>query len=176
MNAKVILVDKDDKEIGVEEKIKAHQQALLHRAFSVFIYRKQNDNVELLLQQRHPQKYHCGGLWTNTCCSHPQPGETVLQASTRRLHEEMGIEAKLQEIGVFTYRAEFDNGLTEYEVDHVLIGELAQENFAVNHAEIANYRWLSIKDLESALQQNPELYTPWLLQALSLVKRHLVYL
>ena len=119
MNEMVILVDKHDNQLGLMEKIEAHKKAVLHRAFSVFIL---NDNNELLIQQRALSKYHSPALWTNTCCSHPRDGESVLDAGARRLKEEMGFETKLDSLLSFVYRAKFDNGLTEHEFDHVLFG------------------------------------------------------
>src|SRR5215475_1033999 len=115
----VILVDEDDFQVGTMEKMEAHRKALLHRAFSVFIF---NTKGEMLLQQRALNKYHSAGLWTNACCSHPAPGESTLDAAEKRLLEEMGFITPLQEIFEFTYKTEFDNGLTEYEFDHVVVG------------------------------------------------------
>ena len=115
----VILVNEQDEQTGTIEKMEAHRKALLHRAFSVFIF---NGKGEMLLQQRAMGKYHSPGLWTNACCSHPRPGEEVETAAFRRLKEEMGIETSLKKIFDFIYRTEFDNGLTEYEFDHVYIG------------------------------------------------------
>src|SRR5689334_15327319 len=118
----VILVDENDNPIGSAEKLAAHEQGgQRHRAFSVFIFRKR-DELEVLLQQRASHKYHCPDLWTNTCCSHPQPGETITQAGERRLQEEMGIATPLTWVGKFHYIAHFDNGLSENEIDHVLVG------------------------------------------------------
>ena len=115
----VILVDEHDREIGSGEKLQIHQEGKLHRAFSVLVF---NWKQELLLQKRKETKYHSGGLWTNTCCSHPRPGELTLEAAQRRLHEEMGLTCPLREVGNFIYRAEFENGLIEHEYDHVLAG------------------------------------------------------
>src|SRR5688500_14875256 len=114
MEEHVILVDKQDTMLGVEEKIKAHQLALLHRAFSVFVYRKQAGSIEFLLQQRHKNKYHSGGLWTNTCCSHPRVGESIVFAGERRLKEEMSVQVPLIPVGSFQYFTKFENGLTEH--------------------------------------------------------------
>ena len=113
MNEVVTLVDENDLALGPCEKITAHERALLHRAFSVFVLKKQNEKIEILLQQRHIQKYHCGGLWTNTCCGHPRPSEAVKDAAERRLTEEMGIKIPLLSCGSFRYTAVFNNGLTE---------------------------------------------------------------
>lgn len=163
----VILVSQDDIPLGTAEKILAHQQGLCHRAFSVFIFRQQL-TTEILLQQRAFDKYHSPGLWTNTCCSHPRPGEDILQAGERRLEEEMGIKTSLKSVGKFHYIAHFSNGLIENEVDHVLIGTLAAESFQVNPEEVQNYRWINIPDLQQEMSHSPEQFTPWLTQALSL--------
>ena len=166
----VILVDENDKPIGTAEKLKAHQDGLCHRAFSIFIIR-QAANIEVLLQQRALNKYHSPGLWTNTCCSHPHPDEDILSAGQRRLREEMGIETMLKWIGRFHYIAHFDNGLIENEVDHVLIGELADPSFQVNPEEVHDYRWMSLPDLKNDLALLPEKYTPWLKHALVIAER-----
>lgn len=167
---KVILVNKQDQAIGLEEKIKAHELALLHRAFSVFVYRIHNGATEILLQQRHPDKYHCGGLWTNTCCSHPREGEQTRDAAKRRLKEEMGFECELEHCGQFIYKAEFDNGLTEHELDHVFIGEFNGE-FQVNPIEVADIKWLSIEQVQTMIDQNDPTLTPWFGKAFELVKQ-----
>lgn len=166
----VILVDETDQALGSEEKIAAHKKALCHRAFSVFIIRKIKDDIEILMHQRHPNKYHCGNLWTNTCCGHPRPGEKTKAAATRRLFEEMGIQSELIFIDKFHYIAPFDNGLTENEIDHVFFGKLAEENFTVNSVEVSQYRWQSVSTLEADLVNNPNDYTPWLAKALNLLK------
>ena len=166
----VILVDENDNPLGQQEKLKAHELAQCHRAFSVFIYRMNAQNeIEILLQQRHLEKYHCGGLWTNTCCGHPRPGETTLNAAARRLFEEMGIQSELKEVGVFHYIAPFENGLTENEVDHVLIGTMEDKKFSPHPEEIHAHRWITLDCLNTELQANPEQFTPWLQQALNIV-------
>lgn len=169
LEPQVILVDENDREIGTAPKLDAHKQSLRHRAFSVFVLRHSPQDTEVLLHKRHPEKYHCGGLWTNTCCSHPYPGEDTIKAGERRLFEEMGIKAILKEVGVFHYIAKFDNGLTENEVDHVLIGELQQDTFIVNPEEVVDYQWISKSDLHRDIEQNPAKYTPWLLPALKFI-------
>lgn len=153
----VILVNEQDEPVGTMEKLEAHQKGLLHRAFSVFVV---NENGEMLLQQRAQDKYHSGGLWTNTCCSHPLPGEDDLAAAHRRLMEEMGFDCQLQEIFSFTYRAEFDNGLTEHEFDHVFFGEY---NGAVkpDTAEVQATRYLSLDAIRHLLLSEPETFTHW---------------
>lgn len=170
---KVILVDANDQTIGVADKLAAHEQGLLHRAFSVFVVRLHQQQLEILLQQRQLSKYHGGGLWTNTCCSHPQPEETVLMAGKRRLQEELGFSVELAEISVFTYRAEFSNGLVEHEIDHVLIGEFNPSiQIKPNTDEVMATRWISVEAAIAEYQSNPSYYTPWFLQALDIVKKH----
>ena len=143
----VVLVDKHDREIGLMEKIEAHEKALLHRAFSVFIF---NENGEMLLQQRAFTKYHSGGLWTNACCSHPRQNEEVMKAAQRRLLEEMGFTTELKKAFSFTYKAAFDNGLTEHEFDHVFIGTYnGVINF--NKDEVHQYKYVSIAQIENML-------------------------
>lgn len=168
----VILVDREDRPIGTAEKLSAHEQGQLHRAFSVFIYRREPE-IELLLQCRAVDKYHCGGLWTNSCCSHPQPGEATLAAGRRRLQEEMGMAVELVEIGDFVYRAAFDNGLCEYEFDHVLLGQADRVNVVPNPDEVSDYVWQTPADLWRELHAHPERYTPWLLPALEIVMPYL---
>ncbi len=169
----VILVDKNDKAIGVEEKLAAHQQALLHRAFSVFIFRGQGKNLELLLQQRQQDKYHCGSMWTNTCCSHPKPGEDIISAANRRLQEEMGFTTCLQPVGNFHYQAQVGD-LTEHELDHVLIGTTSQQKFNFNPEEVQDYQWIKIDELKHDLKQNPDKYTPWFNNALKVALKNIV--
>jgi isopentenyl-diphosphate delta-isomerase len=153
----VILVDVDDCEIGVMEKMEAHKQAVLHRAFSVFLF---NPQGKMLLQQRALTKYHSAGLWTNTCCSHPRPGETLENAVTRRLIEEMGITTKVFKAFDFIYQAELPDNLNEYEFDHVFIGNY-DADVRPNHLEVANFVYQSIEEVEANLQSHPEKYTVW---------------
>ncbi|MBW2368642.1 MAG: isopentenyl-diphosphate Delta-isomerase [Deltaproteobacteria bacterium] len=154
----VILVDEQDMDTGKQEKMKAHEDAELHRAFSIFIY---NSEGHMLLQQRADHKYHSGGLWTNTCCSHPRPAETLLQAAHRRLQEEMGFDTELEEKFSFLYKTELDQGLTEHELDHVLVGQFdGQVN--INKEEAKSYKWIDVKALEADIAQQPEIYTVWL--------------
>lgn len=154
---KVILVNERDEQIGLMEKLEAHEKALLHRAFSVFIL---NDKNEIMLQQRAAGKYHSPLLWTNTCCSHQREGETNIEAGTRRLYDEMGIQTELKELFHFIYKAPFDNGLTEHELDHVMIGYY-NENPEINPDEVESWKWMSIDDVKDDMQQNPEIYTVW---------------
>lgn len=166
----VVLVNENDEVLGTEDKIRAHELALLHRAFSVFVYRKQNGMVEILLQQRHHNKYHCGGLWTNTCCSHPRLGEGIVEAGKRRLQEEMALNVPLRQVGSFQYKAKFPNGLTEHEFDHVLVGEYREEQPIVfDPTEVEAFRWIKTEDLIQALSDFPHQYTPWFKPALQFV-------
>ncbi len=166
----VVLVDQFDNQVGTMDKMRAHSLGLLHRAFSVFILRKQDQQVEILLQQRNVDKYHCGGLWTNTCCSHPRIGEEIVAAGERRLQEEMGLQIPLQLIGNFTYRAEFANGLVEHEFDHVLVGMYDDSPINFNPTEVQDFRWIKLADLETELEHNSQAYTPWLKGALKICK------
>lgn len=153
----VILVDSEDREIGTMEKIQAHQENRLHRAISVFVF---NFRGEFLLQKRAANKYHCPGLWSNTACSHPRPGEETLAAGHRRLQEELGFDCGLGEKFVFTYNVKFSNGLWEYEVDHVLVGKYEGE-VRPNPEEAEECEWISLRELLTQVKQTPEVYTPW---------------
>jgi isopentenyl-diphosphate delta-isomerase len=153
----VILVDEQDNEIGVMPKMEAHEKAVLHRAFSVFVL---NDENEVMLQQRALNKYHSPGLWTNTCCSHQRQGETNIEAGTRRLQEEMGFTVPLKETVSFIYKAPFDNGLTEHELDHVLLG-YSNEEPVINPEEVASWKWMPIADVKEDMEIHPDLYTAW---------------
>jgi isopentenyl-diphosphate delta-isomerase len=154
---KVILVNERDEPIGLMEKLEAHQKAVLHRAFSVFIL---NDKNEVMLQQRAHHKYHSPMLWTNTCCSHQRDGETNIQAGTRRLYEEMGFSTELKELFHFIYKAPFDNGLTEHELDHVMIGYYNQEP-KINPDEVESWKWMSIEAIKDDIQTQSKNYTVW---------------
>lgn len=153
----VILVNEQDQEIGLMEKIEAHEKALLHRAFSVFVL---NDKNEIMLQQRAAHKYHSPLLWANTCCSHQREGESNIQAGKRRMREEMGFDLELKEVFNFIYKAPFDNGLTEHELDHVMIGYSNQEPI-INPDEVASWKWMSIDEIKQDMELNPQLYTEW---------------
>ena len=153
----VILVNKLDEELGLMEKMEAHQKGLLHRAFSVFVL---NDNGQLMLQQRAIEKYHSGGLWTNTCCSHPRKGETNEAAATRRLQEEMGFICPVEKTLEFIYKAELDKGMTEHEYDHLFIGKYNGEP-KLNPNEVMAWRWEDIDVLAKDIETNPEKYTAW---------------
>jgi isopentenyl-diphosphate delta-isomerase len=153
----VILVDENDHEVGLMEKMEAHQKGLLHRAFSVLVF---NDNGELLLQKRAFGKYHSEGLWTNTCCSHPYPGESILEAGKRRLFEEMGFTCELSEVFAFIYKAELENGLIEHELDHVLVG-FSEETPHLNLEEVSAFKWMSVDEIKADMKENPSQYTAW---------------
>ncbi|MGQ3679343.1 isopentenyl-diphosphate Delta-isomerase [Tenacibaculum discolor] len=157
MKEQVILVDQQDNPIGLMEKIEAHEKALLHRAFSVFVF---NDKNELMLQQRAAEKYHSPLLWTNTCCSHQRDGESNIEAGKRRLQEEMGFSCELEEVFSFIYKAPFDNGLTEHEYDHVMIGRFNDEP-SVNPEEVASYKWMPLEEVKNDIENHPEEYTAW---------------
>lgn len=153
----VILVNQNDEQIGLMPKMEAHEKAVLHRAFSVFVLNGKN---EIMLQQRAQHKYHSPLLWTNTCCSHQREGETNIQAGSRRLYEEMGFETQLKELFHFIYKAPFDNGLTEHELDHVMIGYYEEEP-KINPEEVENWKWMGIEEVQRDMQLNPEIYTVW---------------
>ncbi|WP_299155458.1 isopentenyl-diphosphate Delta-isomerase [uncultured Christiangramia sp.] len=154
---KVILVNEKDEQIGLMEKIEAHEKALLHRAFSVFVF---NDKNELMIQQRALSKYHSPGLWTNTCCSHQREGESNIEAGKRRLQEEMGFSTELKDTISFIYKAPFDNGLTEHEFDHILVGYFEGKP-DLNPDEVAEWKWMSLEAIEKDMQANPSIYTEW---------------
>ena len=153
----VILVNENDEQIGLMPKMEAHEKAVLHRAFSVFIF---NSNNELMLQQRAAHKYHSPLLWTNTCCSHQRDGETNIEAGTRRLQEEMGFTTSLKETTSFIYKAPFDNGLTEHELDHILIGYYEQAP-VINPDEVEDWKWMPLENVRTDIAAQPELYTVW---------------
>lgn len=165
----LILVDEHDQQQGVADKMTVHQQGWCHRAFSVFVVNQDVTGTQILLQQRQADKYHCGGLWTNACCGHPRPNESILQASRRRLYEEMGLDLEQKWLGKFHYVAPFDNGLIENEVDHVLVAFYEDEMIQPNSQEVSDYQWMEITELQNQLTSNQvNLYTPWLRQALQL--------
>lgn len=153
----VVLVNDMDQQVGTMEKMEAHRKGLLHRAFSVFIV---NESGDMLLQQRSEEKYHSGGLWTNACCSHPFPGEDVASAASRRLHEEMGFDTRLEKIFTFKYRSDFDNGLTEFEYDHVFVG-LYDGEIRPDPLEVQSTSFLSFDEIDVRLKENPDEFTTW---------------
>ncbi len=154
---KVVLVDKNDNQIGLMSKMEAHQKGTLHRAFSIFLFNSEN---QILLQKRSSNKYHSGGLWTNTCCSHPRDEESVIDAGNRRLFEEMGIKTELKEAFNFIYKAELENGLIEHEYDHVLIGEFNGTPI-LNKDEAEDWKWISMEDVRKDIVENETDYTVW---------------
>lgn len=161
MKEEVILVNEQDEQVGIMEKMEAHKKGLLHRAFSIFIF---NEKGEMLLQQRAATKYHSGGKWSNACCSHPRPGEELLDAAKRRLKEELGFETGLKKIFEFTYKVEFENGLAENEVDHVFVGQ-HQAQINLNPDEVQDYCFKSLAEIKQSFQIKPGSYTEWFILA-----------
>ena len=167
-NDRLILTDASDRSIGTATKEQAHRQGLLHRAFSVLLFRETETGREYLLSRRAEEKYHAAGLWANSCCSHPREGETVLSAAENRVSEELGCTAKgLTEIGRFVYRAAFPNGLIEYESDHVLIGRFAGI-LKPDPSEVSETRWIHAEELKGLLVEKPEQFAPWAFTVLSM--------
>ncbi len=160
---RVILVDEHDTDVGSGEKLAVHQSGALHRAFSIFV---RNQSGQLLLQRRAMTKYHSPGLWSNTCCGHPRPGEETLDAANRRLREEMGFTCPIRHVGSFTYRAALGNGLVEHELDHVFAGTFNGQP-TPHPSEVAEYRWITLGDLEQEMASSPEKFTAWLKPALA---------
>jgi isopentenyl-diphosphate delta-isomerase len=154
---KVILVNENDNETGLMYKSEAHEKGLLHRAISVFVI---NSKGDWLLQRRALHKYHSAGLWTNTCCSHPLPGESNIDAAHRRLLEEMGLQCELNELFSFTYREIFENELIEHEFDHVFLG-LSNQLPVINDLEVVEYKYFNYQELQKDINENPENYTSW---------------
>lgn len=153
----VILVNEHDEQIGLMPKMEAHEKAVLHRAFSVFVFNTKN---ELMLQQRAAHKYHSPLLWTNTCCSHQRDGESNVEAGIRRLKEEMGFTTALKETTSFIYKAPFDNGLTEHELDHIMLGYYENDPI-INKQEVEDWKWMPLEDVKHDINVHPELYTAW---------------
>ncbi len=165
----VVLVDEQDNEVGLMPKMEAHEKAVLHRAFSVFVL---NEKKELMLQQRAGSKYHSPLLWTNTCCSHQRQGEDSIAAGKRRLQEEMGFVTDIEEIFTFIYKAPFDNGLTEHELDHVLLGHF-EDAPVINPEEVESWKWMSLDAIQADIAENPETYTAWFKIVFNRFKDHL---
>lgn len=161
MKQQLILVNENDEEIGYGEKMPVHQNAQLHRAFSIFVMNSKN---QLLLQRRALHKYHSGGLWANTCCSHPLKGEKEEETIHQRLQEEMGFDCELSPLFKFIYRAELDNGLTEYEYDHVYLGQFEGDPNP-NPEEVCDYRWFDLEELKIDIVENQHNYTYWVKKA-----------
>ena len=168
MREEVVLVDRDDQEIGVEEKQKAHELGLLHRAFSVFLF---DGDGRFLLQRRALNKYHSAGLWTNTCCSHPRPEEETLIAARRRLVEEMGIDVELEHQFSFYYKVKFDNNLWEHELDHVFFGNFNGDPIC-NSEEVASFKWIRKEKLEEDILAQPDNYSYWFRSLLKEIKNY----
>jgi isopentenyl-diphosphate delta-isomerase len=162
MSEQIILVDKNDKQIGIGEKMAVHRKGQLHQAFSVFVFNKQG---ELMIQQRAKNKYHCPGLWANTCCSHPRLNEPTDQAAHRRLKEEMGFDCPLKEVGQFIYKTKFDNGLYEHEYNHVFVGQFNSQP-KINPEEVADWKWVKMEKLKKDIKVNAKKYTYWFRVAL----------
>ena len=157
MDEKVILVDENDCEIGTAEKLEAHREAKLHRAFSIFVF---NSQGRLLLQKRAKEKYHSGGLWTNTCCSHPRPGQPLEKEVYRKLIQEMGFECELQKVFEFTYKVKLENDFSEHEYDHVFVGTFDGEP-SPRPQEVEDWKWIDPEALREDVQRNPEIYSHW---------------
>lgn len=169
MVEEVVLVDGDDAEIGREEKLRAHQNGgKLHRAISVFVF---NGRGELMLQQRAMTKYHSKGLWANTCCSHPAPGEKAADAAHRRLKEEMGFDCPMEESFHFTYATSVGEGLTEREYDHIFFGRYDGEP-RINRNEVSDWRWMSLEQLQKDIKSVPNRFAPWLVLMIGEVVGH----
>lgn len=156
----VILVDTNDRELGGTGKGEAHQSPRLHRAFSVFLY----SGDRMLIQQRADSKYHSGGLWANSCCSHPRPGESLAEAVPQRMMEELGFRCPVEELFDFVYFNRFNDNLYEYEYDHVFLGEYSGE-YTLNPQEAQDARWITLDTLERELVENPSRYSVWFLTA-----------
>lgn len=169
MNQSLILVDENDIQQGNGKKLLIHELGLLHRAFSIFIF---NTNGELLMQQRATEKYHSGGLWSNTCCSHPQFGEDIIESVNKRLNEEMGMKSKTEFAFSFIYKVKFDNGLIEHEYDHVYLG-VSNDLPLPDESEVKNWKYLNLKELEADISEHPEIYTEWLKICLPRLKEYL---
>jgi isopentenyl-diphosphate Delta-isomerase len=170
MSAEVILVNENDEQVGTMDKLEAHKQARLHRAFSVFIF---NSGGQMLLQQRAAGKYHSAGLWTNACCSHPAPGEETNMAAQRRLQEEMGFSTSVVRIFDFTYKAAFDNGLVEHEFDHVFLGVYNGEVYP-NPDEVQDFCFKELEEVRDSVNQRPEEFTAWFHIAFPLLEKWLL--
>jgi len=158
----VVLVDEQDNVVGQAEKLAAHEAGLMHRAFSIMLVDDRGAEPLILIHQRHPKKYHGGGLWTNACCSHPRVGEAVFDAAHRRLQEELGVSVPLKKIGEFSYRATLANGLIEHEFDHIFLGWYQGETIAYHPDEISAIEWVTEAELANRIQQNPDQFSPWL--------------
>ena len=171
----VILVDERDNELGIEEKIEAHRRGLRHRAFSILLFREFANGMEICMQRRAFNKYHSGGLWTNTCCSHPRHNENLETAAHRRLWEEMGMTARLWHVGQFHYISRFENGLIENEIDHVFVGSSSINTPSFNKEEIVETAWWSLQKVENKLKKETTLFTPWFAQVFELATMNMEF-
>jgi isopentenyl-diphosphate delta-isomerase len=169
MLEQVVLVNENDERVGIKEKLAAHKDGLLHRAISVFVFNSKN---ELLLQKRDKEKYHSGGLWSNTCCSHPRDGEKQLDAAHRRLQEEMGFDCDLQDVFNIRYKVEFENGLIEHEFTHVFFGRFDGDPI-LNPKEAEDYKWITKDELLRDIEKNPDMYTAWFKKMIYRVLQHI---
>jgi isopentenyl-diphosphate delta-isomerase len=168
MEDTILVIDETDKEIGNGSKMDIHRRGILHRAFSIFVF---NSKGKLLIQQRLKNKYHSGGLWTNTCCSHQRLGETLEESTHRRLIEEMGFDCELTEIFTFKYRANLDHDLIENELDHVFIGRYEKDPLP-NIDEVEGFKWISVADIQKDIKKNPDNYTYWFKLVVNRVIEH----
>ncbi len=167
------LVDDEDNALGYAPKYLTHQLGLRHRAFSIFLF-DQDRPDQLLLQQRASSKYHCPELWSNTCCSHPSPGESITHACKRRLQQELHIECDhYEKAGILLYEAQLDNQLIEHEFDHIRVGFIQHQSFSPNHEEVMQLRWESVSTIQDSIEENPEQFTPWFPNAFSIACRYL---
>lgn len=164
MSDEIILVNMNDDEIGCCEKMEAHRIPALHRAFSVFLYKKEGGKLYMLLQKRAEGKYHSGGLWTNACCSHPRKGETLAEAVSRRMAEELGMAADVEEEFAFTYFHRFSEDCAEFEYDHVFSGKWEGE-VRPNPEEISQVAWMEFSDIEQKMMAQPDGFSPWFMIA-----------
>jgi len=169
-NKEVILVDKFDQIMATAEKIHAHKQGLLHRAFSIFIV---NSSGEILMQKRASSKYHCAGLWTNSCCSHAQHNQDILHTASDRLEHEMGIKSYLSHAGSFVYKEKLENGLYEHELDHVFVGTNYTTVSKPNPNEVSEIKWMGIEEIKNSFKNVPNDFTPWLMPALNIAIKYL---
>ena len=167
MTNEVVLVNEMDEVVGTMEKLRVHQEGLLHRAFSVFLFNREG---KMLLHRRAEDKYHSGGLWTNACCSHPGPGDDILQAAMNRLKEEMGIQCEIKKLFEFTYKAEVGNNLTEYEYDHVFVG-VYNDAPQPDPAEVSEWQWMHLESVKEEMQKHPEHFTAWFRIAIPLLEQ-----
>lgn len=167
----VIEVDPKDLPLGLVEKKEAHSKGILHRAFSVFIFRRTGSFLQLLLQQRAFSKYHSGGLWTNTCCSHAEPGVSIDVTAENRLREEMGFSCPLHFLGSFYYKEDVGNAMVEHEIDYVFAALYDPPSIRLNPEEAFDFEWVEISTLQKRLLEEPARFTAWFSQALEIALR-----